>query len=1171
MVTRRALLLLLLAALGGCDERAEGLRATEPTGGPIVVWDVEALPLPEIPLPNDQATRLDPTSPTGRRLNVSLRASTAYERETRAVFDTYDGFGTYAPIFVAFDRPLDLRAIERRFADDDFRDDPFYLLNVDPSCGRFGEEVALDMGRGRFPLVLFQRGEIIPDPEAPDGYLVGGGNLLFPLDPNGTRNNLVFTETDEDRDGDGALDPLEDLDFDGVLDRPNFIDPDACADLPMGTPAYDACVADNLLTWYERETDTLVLRPLWPLEQRCTYAVVLTDRLTGVDGAPVQSPFLGINPRDQTRALAPVGALLERYGLAVENVQFAWTFTTGSMTHDLEALRRGLYGDGPFARLASEFPVDGVDLWRRADLGAEGEGAVLPGGCAGMSLSALWRLRGEWEPNRCAIEADMASIAGAFGGTFAAPDLLVDKQGLATPRYPSTQDERWAIDAARGEATYGRTDVTFWCVLPHEKTTDCAPGNPDGVPFCKPFPTLLYGHGYGGSRIEPITSHVGRTTAMGYAMCALDAYGHGLDVLAQALDGTLTDVEVEDADLFRLAGLTFTRFQVPDLPQLLLRGRDRDLNNDGVHDSGADMWTADLFHTRDMVRQTALEHIQFVRLLRSEASPLRDPDGDGTPDIGGARANVSMWGISLGGIITGVMAGAEPALTAASPNAGGAGLVDVAVRSGQRGVPDAVLLPMMGQLIGGCLGTDAHQRPVAPGEMSVGDCLRPPGLEGDPSPGGVLKLVLFGQDNARARMLPFARIEGVAVGDRVRLRNRVNGEEAWAFVNARGQFRTGVASDALDAIGRRPVLGLSDDVVTPVVVDDPRRLADALEVTIFEGQTERVKATVDAFEIEVTHQGVTYPVGAPLVALHEGLGFQRNTPEFRRFVGLAQHGIGPADPAVWAARTFLEPADVSYDPNATPGGPRVLHMATAGDNNVPVDTGIGMGRAAGVLGSWLRDPARPAEEGWRALFAVDPRYGTSVDQFLVDARVYEGVGRLQRYADNPINPNVLFDADDPSDGAAMWSCGDSDWSARGRESGCPPEVQGQEVFFGAPHPPAGEAVRQDLQRPDGTHDSLRVPVLRPYGQHGIYNAQPFRVFDTDAYMVNFTTRFLGTAGRVVDHEAGCDCSASVLPTLKLGETTVNTALSRACTPDDLKLCAATCGWGIETPAESTCP
>ena len=63
--------------MGGCDSVVDpsgrtsvGLGQTERLGGPRVVWDIEAEPLPEIPLPNDAATRIDPTSPTGRRLNI---------------------------------------------------------------------------------------------------------------------------------------------------------------------------------------------------------------------------------------------------------------------------------------------------------------------------------------------------------------------------------------------------------------------------------------------------------------------------------------------------------------------------------------------------------------------------------------------------------------------------------------------------------------------------------------------------------------------------------------------------------------------------------------------------------------------------------------------------------------------------------------------------------------------------------------------------------------------------------------------------------------------------------------------------------------------------------------------------------------------------------------------
>jgi hypothetical protein len=96
-------------------------------------------------------------------------------------------------------------------------------------------------------------------------------------------------------------------------------------------------------------------------------------------------------------------------------------------------------------------------------------------------------------------------------------------------------------------------------------------------------------------------------------------------------------------------------------------------------------------------------------------------------------------------------------------------------------------------------------------------------------------------------------------------------------------------------------------------------------------------------------------------------------------------------------------------------------------------------------------------------------------------------------------------------------------------------------------------------------------VLRPAGQHGIYNAQPFRTFDNDAFMVNFTTRYLGTGGRVTRHEAGCDCSASAVPNFTQNGQHLNT-VGVLCDETRLRVCNAECaeGWGLRTPAEAAC-
>jgi len=1243
-------LMTLTALLIGCDgllSDADPLYQSPTGSGPQVIYNFLEKPLPNIPLPNDDATRFDESSPTKRRLNVSFQASTKLEQRAREAFNGLDGFGTFAPITVSFDQHLDLQDLHDRHNlhdpdqgkyRDDFRDDAVYLLNVDRSCERFGEEVALDMGRGRFPATTFKHLKRSEDELAPEGQTFDFASLFHfsAFDPHATANNVLFEEWNEDRNGNGRLDPDEDIDGDGVLDVANFIDPKACEAFDIGTVERSRCVADELLTYYDRAEKTLIMRPIWPLEQRCTYAVVLTKRLRGEGGQSVRSPFKGVHPQGHREALQPVSELLSRYQLSLSDVAFMWSFTTGTTTKDLEAVRAGLYGHGPFASLQEEFPTEGLHLWTRGELDVENrlpesvkEDRHLPGPCVAMGINQYWKATGEWDANLCAIEADVSGMAMVFGGTFKAPDLLVnrDEETPESTRYPQTSDERWEVEAHTGSIHYGETEVTFWCSLPEERSTDCSPGNPEGMAFCKPFPTILYAHGYGGSRAEVTVGHIGRTNSMGYAMCALDAYGHGLNVF------------LEDNRFAREVSLAFAilgRFGIPDYKQLLMRGRDRDLDNDGIPDSGADMWTSDIFHTRDMVRQTSLEYMQFVRTLRSfdgersgEAGQLLgDIDGDGTVDLGGPTGVIGMWGISLGGIIAGVLAGAEPALDAVSPNAGGGGLVDIAVRSSQQGVPQAVMLPVLGPFVVGCLPQDDHQKPLKEGEGK--SCFRSSGYTpreggealGEGEKGSLkfneLELAFLLNNNARQREISFAKLSDVSPGDWIELENLDNGEVKRRRVDLRGRVMVSVPADALTAPERRHILGLGDDDQEPVLFQETTELGDRLVIRHYKSATaERLTAreeadnsystserlggepaaVIDRFMWAVPFQGTIYPQDAILVAPQEGLGIERNSPRLRRFLGLAQMALGPGDPAIWSEHIGITPLDIPYDPGHPGGHTRALQMPTVGDSQVPTNTGIAAARAAGVMGDWRRDEARFPDPhyGWRELFqpyvrANDqraPDLQPSIDQLLIDRFVVEGDASLQRWrapissatiefsidegAEEALHPYVLFDIDNISDGEASFSCGDEDWSAQNGEFQCPDDWRDRAQRFPVPYDVEG--LRLNRERGDERYDALRIPLLRPAGQHGIYNPQPFRVFDADAFMVNFTTRYLASAGASVTHESGCECSASSIPNYTLNDVDYYPMrTTRLCEESELKLCSASCSsaWGIRNTSKAEC-
>jgi hypothetical protein len=918
----RAAVNLVVALLVGCaGEPPSGLRATPAGTGPTVVWDLDAEPMPEIPFPNDLATRADPSSPTGRRLDLPLRgASTRHERRTRERVNRLEGFSTYGAITVAFDAPLDVGNILQRHGDGDPSNDAVVLINVDPRSKRFGQRVPLDLGQGGFP-------------EPP-----GRTDQYWARDPRRGVESLVFDNTDEDSNGNGKLDPGEDTDGDGYLDVPNVH--------PAGGDPLD-----DLVNFYERVTRTLIARPLIPLDQETRYAVVLTSRLTGEDGQPVRSPWQSVNHGRQTAALEPLRELMP-----LPDIAFAWSFTTLGPTRDLEALRAGLYGHGPLARLADEFPPE----IRALELANEGQNRhVLPVATVAEPLAAFGSMIDAGvlvitDDSKQAVLDSLESIDYFVAGEVTGPNLLFDRDGDG-----SENDEVWELDRRSGSAHYSEHRVQFLCAIPRPNRA-----NWHGTRE-PPFPVAVYAHGYGSTRLE-LLAFAGNIARYGVATCSIDAVGHGLNA----------------GELHGLLRIGLTAFGMGPLFDQVFPGRASDVDNDGLPDSGADFVSADLFHTRDNFRQTVLDYLVLVRALRAldGTSGAQDLDGDGKPelagdfnadgrvDIAGPKMPYYSWGTSMGAIVSSVVAGIEPVIDAASPQAGGGGLVDIARRSSQGPVRHAVIQRLLGPIfIGQPTGT--------PGEVAVSSLA----TSGD-----------------GYRTLEIARLKDVAPGDRVEVENLENGERRAIYVESDGGFRTRVPADAMTGPERRAAFALdpTEPNFKPARVGRTAALGDRLVLRLYGGQGATPKQVVDRFRTDVTFEGVTYAGGAPLVALSWGHGLPRCSPDLRRLVTLAQVIIDPADPINYAPHYRRDPLVFDYD-SATPGT-NVLLIATAGDTTVPVSSAVALARAAGVVS--------PSQ--------VDPRFAKTSNRVVIDSYIAEGLARLRRFG----GEEILVDPEDFSHG-----------------------------------------------------------------------------------------------------------------------------------------------------------
>jgi hypothetical protein len=1006
---------------------------------------------------------------------------------------------------------LDLADIESRTRGWEPADDPFYVIDLTT-----GVPVPLDLGKGNFPLAIAERGR------------------YWHNDPRADADTIVF-ETSEEGAGLGQSDyrPALDTDFDGVLDHPNV----------LRRTGADARIED-VIDWYERQTDTLILRPVVPLEEMREYAVVLTDRLKSAGGAPVRSPFEHIHHVQQTRGAERVRAILgdagrrnyygDVAGTGLDHVAFLWTFTTQPVFDDMRLLRDGLHGRGPFARLATQFapaalaaravgtaideddePPGAIDADPRCAPVKNRPFIVRPDDLKETIHELLPRALGVEGEELRTLEESLDDVSHFVIGSFDSPYLLGD------PRREDP-DGRFELDFKTGAGRIARDTVQFWLSVP-KSTARAKP----------PFPVTVWSHG-STTHADEIIIRAGYFAKQGIAMMGINMPGHGLYL---------------EPGLRTLAASLLRTKCLAAWVKALTTGRHQDLNADGTPDSGGLLWTAHAFHSKDNIRQSVVDAMQATRVLRAWDGLTRsdqdfdgdgksdiagDFDGDGIPDVGGPTVAITTSGNSYGGLIAMIHGAVDANVVAAAPISGGGGLVDIATRSSL--VPDSVIEQVLSPLI---VAVPAATAPTT-GGVAQTRCA-----------GDQRSVRFVVNDLTSSREIEIACLTPTELdeGRTVLLENLRNGERRCARTGKDGRFRVPIPAnvddrldlqiyDAPDAVvsykgcelvpsappGRR-IETFEQPIVTPLSVEDESITCDS------------AVASSGVLEDRGCQQfrGRFFPVGSPLVAPQEGLGLLRQSPEVRRLLMLSQTALEGGDPINFAPYYALRRA-----PNidGAPLPPRAIaSFITVGDGSVPPSSGDAFARAAGAV------PFLPT-----AFIYTHPEWGdyaTPRDLFaalgdrtpndvLIESKTLEGVARLGRTRSGP-SCTVNYVPSDvctrpPSPSGCATALFDVDWLSEGKNLWDAPRAAVPLRLARAADvdvTDVGSLNRAWEPRlrgvPLGSDDAGYVgsaPLLatvhawtRPEGEHVFVNPDPCRAFDEVLYYDHLLIRFLATQGR----------------------------------------------------------
>jgi hypothetical protein len=367
---------------------------------------------------------------------------------------------------------------------------------------------------------------------------------------------------------------------------------------------------------YDPQTHSVYAKPDELLDQHRRYALIVTSAVRDQTGDPIQpdQEFLRClsEPsnsycRELAGQIGRITALAERLGWT-RRVIAASVFTTMSATVWLEKVR---------------------DLLPAILLGFQRTGLKSAFNIADLA-TIVFRRQVRRNPSQFQdVPVSMALLDGVgriVFGSYRSPNFLNPEQLI--PQSPT------GVSTTLPAAT---AEIQFHVLLPATAKP------PSG------YPVVIAGHAYTGNRFG-FTANVASTLAKaGYAIIAIGVVGHG-----SGAEGKVVLTEKNGAAAELPAG-----------------GRSIDMNGDGAIDVGEGCFSLrGPFGFRDCLRQTVVDLMQLVRLIRAET----DVDGDGTVDLDSSR--IYYTSLSLGSFYGTILAAVEPGVSALVLNVGGASMLD---------------------------------------------------------------------------------------------------------------------------------------------------------------------------------------------------------------------------------------------------------------------------------------------------------------------------------------------------------------------------------------------------------------------------------------------------------------------------------------------------------------